>query len=313
MGKSPSEANIAKSQNSPENIELLSAQRQLYSDAKLSRTIRTTGSLLTAIPLPVIAVLWPNTQPVVSTIGAVWLAISLVLLLGIELVKIKTATCVLEQFDVTVFGIPWNKRVAGNKVACEVISDAARRDTKDKSILRDWYPTVADSLPHPLSALLCQRAAVVWDWRLRKRYGYLVASATVSLLLAAMLASVYLDYSLTQTLLIFILPMASAFAGGVVVAMSHLYGSRDAQDIQEGLDNDWMNALNDHQAFTFADCRQQQDARFHHRLQSLPVPDYWYRRSRRRYQADMVAAAKRMVGEFGQRSFNPEPGPILKT
>lgn len=289
---------IADAQNRPENLELLVAQRRLYSDAKRWRGVRTAGSLLVGIPLPILAVVVPASQSLVSAVGAAWLVVTVSLMFGLERGKVASATRVLEQFDVAVFSLPWNGRVAGARVSPEVIARAAKANTEPVDRLRDWYPCVADELPYPISVLMCQRATVVWDWRLRRSYAVLVFLLVVLLAAIATTIALTLKFTLAEFLLILVLPMASAFASGIVTALTHFGDVHDQREMEQRFNDDWERVLVEPQSMTVTECRQHQDCRFHLRMRSLPIPDFWYRRSRGSYEADMQAAADRMVGEF---------------
>ena len=292
---------IADAQNRPENLELLVAQRRLYSDAKRWRGVRTLGSLLVGIPLPILAVVVPATISWVSAIGALWFAATVVLMFGVERGKIASATRVLEEFDVAVFALPWNKRVAGSQEEPETIAAAVRNNREPTECLRDWYPAAADEVPYPISVLLCQRATIVWDWRLRRSYAVLVTVLLVLLLVAAVAAAVLLNFTAAQCLLILVLPMASVFASGTATALTHISDAHEQREMQQRLDDDWRAALVEPTSITVAECRQHQDCRFNLRMRTLPVPDFWYGRLRVTYEKDMRGAAKRMVAEFQSR------------
>lgn len=141
---------ISAEQGMPGRLDLLAAQAWLYSDAKRLRLNRVAVTLVVAVPLPVLAVLLPATQPFVASVGGVWLVIAFMVQFGFERGKVAKATRVLEQFDVEVFGLEWNSRLVGKRVAPEVVAAAARRYGSKRDRLNDWYPVVADDLPYPI-------------------------------------------------------------------------------------------------------------------------------------------------------------------
>ncbi len=293
---------ISKAQNLPENIDLLVAQRRLYSDAKRARGFRTVGSLIAAIPLPILGVMVSSSQSLVTVMGGLWLLAALVLMLVFVRGKTSDGTRVLEEFDVRVFSLPWNERIAGKRVISELVTNAMRRSRVDHSQLRDWYPPIVGEVPWPLSVLVCQRAAVVWDWRLRRAYGWLILVSTLGLFFASVLVALLMQYTVAQWLLVLALPMASAFTGGTQTAFSNLGDAAQQSEMHDRLDEDWRRALREHISLTSEESRQHQDCRFMHRLVASPIPDWWYRALRGRYETDMAVTAERMVREFKECS-----------
>lgn len=292
---------ISEVQNRPANVDLLVAQRRLYSDAKVVRGVRVVGSALFAIPLPVISVLIPETQSLITGLGFLWLMAALVLMFAVERRNTDTATRILEQFDVEVFCLEWNRRLAGRRTSPEEIQRAIRRAGQDREQLYDWYPPVVDGVPYPLSVLICQRAGTVWDWQLKSSYGWVVAAAVVLLMTTSIAIAVAVDYSTLEWLLVLVLPMGGAFAGGADTVRRHFSDAKDQREMCERLDDDWRRALEDPSSLTVKECRQHQDCRYTHRQNGLPVPDFWYQINRKRAEADMTAAARHMVEEFADR------------
>lgn len=291
---------ISSRQNQKENLDLLAAQRRLYSDTKRWRAVRTVGAMVSGIPLPVLAVLVPSSRIAVATVAAAWLVVSLVILFFVENGKKLEATRVMEEFDVSVFGLRWNFRIAGSKVPRETIAAACRRDTGSRAKLLDWYPVIVDELPEPLSVLVCQRAAAVWDWRLRRGFSFVVGGATMVLLLAAVAASIALHYSSALLFIVFIVPMMPAFVAGTNIALSHRGTAREQSEMQLWLDEDWEQALRDPTSLTMQECRQHQDCRYRFRRDAIPIPDTWYRLRRARYELDMTQAAAEMVAAYNR-------------
>lgn len=296
---------IAEEQNKPENLRLLVAMRRLYSEAKGSRGLRTVGSLVVGIPLPVLAAIVPSTQDLVAAVGFIWLVIAIVLMYGVERRRVRDATRVLEAFDVAVFSLPWNERVAGSRVDHEFIAAAVRRNREPIDGLADWYPAIADEVPYPVSVLVCQRAATVWDWRLRRSFA--IALLSLMLLFAVSLVAFGLiaNYTLERFLLALVIPTSSIFATGIAVALTHFDDVSEQRELQRRLDHDWQLALNDPMSLTTAECREHQNCRFNLRMKTLPIPDLWYRWLRDKYESDMRQAATSMVAEYQRTTVLP--------
>jgi len=113
--------NIQEKQNSRNTLKLLAAQRRLYTEAKQFYILRFLGALLLASISPIIFLYWPASKFPIALISSVWILLSRLVLKRIESQKITKAALIQEQFDTTVFDIPWNDVLAGKKVNPETI------------------------------------------------------------------------------------------------------------------------------------------------------------------------------------------------
>ena len=113
--------NIAKEQNSTENIRRLAGQRNLYSKAKKIRNLKLIGAFILVIFAPIIVVFFPESTKLLGIIGGIGLFISF-LVDFIEVKTIKTAANIQEQFDTSLFDINWNEILSKHKVPVEIIS-----------------------------------------------------------------------------------------------------------------------------------------------------------------------------------------------
>ena len=99
---------IQAKQNHPDNLKLLAAQRQLYSEAKRSLTWRLWVSLALLI-FPIFSAFFPelsNIEVYVAIGGLVFLLLSYFFFKTREEKKVDTASRIQEMFDIAVLGIP---------------------------------------------------------------------------------------------------------------------------------------------------------------------------------------------------------------
>ena len=163
-------------QNSTENLRLLAAQQQLYIEAKYIGKLRFLGSLALAIAGTWLIANYSEARIGVQLCSAL-LTIIVIISKQIQKDKIVNAAKIQEEFDTGLFGLPWNHILVGSKVSKESMLDAFRRFKGDKDKLIDWYPEVSQA-QSPMDILLCQRTNLNWDWRLRKKYVWVLGLIT---------------------------------------------------------------------------------------------------------------------------------------
>jgi hypothetical protein len=171
---------ISSRQNSPENLQLLTAQRLFYSRAKLIAAVQASMAGL----CPVVGVVLTTIKPEAD----VWVAIA-----GIGAALADTAwldpkqtelrKCganTQELFDCAVLQLEGNEALKGNCPTHEDIYEAAELHPPSKAqLLLDWYPKKASEVPLAQGRLICQRTNLWWDSKLRRRYrGWIIAAVT---------------------------------------------------------------------------------------------------------------------------------------
>lgn len=276
-------------QNDAANLDLLAAQRYVYSQAKRFQLVRLLAAVVVGAAAPPVVAVAPRLATPVAVIGAMALALDLGLK-WLESTKLQRAAKMQEQFDTTVFDLPWNDVALGERVTPELIAEGRRRFTGSRTSLRDWYPEV-DRMPWPLDVLFCQRANLVWDWRLRQAYAWALGLAVLGLLGWGLLVGLVAQETLGFYLLAVVIPSLAAIAEGVDVVREHVELVREKQ-AKEGLVTAlWRTALGNPTAVTIPELRQVQDCIYHMRAGGPLVPDFWYRLRRAKYEADMRATA----------------------
>ena len=128
---------IAARQNGPWSIQLLAAQRQLYSESKRWRRLRAwsvTAMALIGVGATLFA---PDLLKILGPVGAVF-GVAQWLASVVEKQRTKTAADVQEQFDTSVYPLDWNP-VLGAKADAEEVIGAASRFKGDRAKLLNWY------------------------------------------------------------------------------------------------------------------------------------------------------------------------------
>ena len=290
---------ILERQNSPANLQLLAAQRHLYAQAKKLQHWRMIGTVGIAAIAPLALLLVPSSKPFMAVIGGLWLLVSRLVFEGLETKKVKQAANVQEQFDVTLFDIPWNRILVGDKLTPELVSAAHRAFSGDRDMLKNWYPDTGN-LPYPLDVLLCQRSSLVMDWRLRRHYAVGISVLTVLLFSAGVVLAVVTNQSLLDYVLALLLPSLAALLRGVEVAKKHFEVAAEKEKTEKEVSNLWESGLRDPGSVSKEQCRHVQDCIYVFRSRGPLVPDQWYTWLRERYEIDMESAAAEMKSRAEQ-------------
>jgi len=280
---------IFELQNTSASLRLLASQRHLYTQAKHLQRWRVIGTIGLAAIAPLIYYLVPNSKAVLAGIGGVWLLVSRVVLEGIETKKIKQAAKIQEQFDVDLFKLPWNRVLVGNRLSPELISSADKSFTGDRERLKDWYADTGN-VPYPLDVLLCQRANLVWDWRLRRHFAWGISILTTLLFGLGIVLAVATNLTLLDYLLALLIPSLAALLKGIEVARAHFKTAAEKERIEIEISVLWETGLKDPTSVSKEQCRRIQDCIYVLRSKGPLVPDQWYTWLRDRYQVDMQSA-----------------------
>lgn len=284
---------VAIRQNAPWSIQLLAAQRQLYTEAKRWRRLRAWSVTAFAIIGVGATLLAPDLLKVLGPVGAV-LAVVQWAASVFEKQRTKTAANVQEQFDTSVYPLDWNP-ILGPKADAEDVVAAASRFKGDRTMLADWY-SIPDAVPRPLDVLLCQRSNLRWDAALRRAYANRVSLGLVALFLAIVAAGLARELSLMEFAFA-CLPSVGAFLFGLETIRGHRQHGSAQVELKAKLENAWGVARTKPRSLRATELRAIQDRIYHLRVAAPPVPDTFYWRKRDQFEWEMRLAVERMWEE----------------
>ena len=284
---------ILRLQNEPRSLQLLLAQRRMYSFAKRWSNLRVIGVGVIAIAAPIITALLPGTAEIVGAVAGGWFFLNKTLCLSRERHWIGTAAGVQELFDCHVFRLPRNDAL-GPAPTPELISDVANQQTAASSPdLRDWY-VVPTAAPGDFAVALAQRANAAYSERLLRLYAriWLIGGSVWGAIAVAI--SLVAELSLAQFLMGIVLPVLPA----VVDARDFWYTARGAADDQKHLANHIEVRLRERDrngTIQISELRAFQDQLYKQRRERTLIPDLLYRLVRRRNEAAMKHAAEELT------------------
>lgn len=286
--------NIFKNQNTKGHIRLLAAYSALYAQAKNIMGFRTIISIIVTATGTLLALFLPSSIIVMASVGALWSLISEIILKSMEKNRIKVGALIQEEFDTDLFILPWNFNLSNNKIAPEVIISADRDFKGNRNKLINWYPNTSNA-KRPLDVLLCQRSSVVWDYRLRRFYIFLISGLIISLFVIEVIISLALNQSLLTFFLSLFLPTSSLYliATESIRENNELLGLR--QNLEERIAKIYLKTKNNSRILTVKICREIQNDLYRLRSKNALIPNWFYTIFRDKFEADMKLAASILV------------------
>ena len=301
---------IPKRQTSGENQGLLRARDRNYHAAKVTQGFLVLVSIL----LPVAGV-WigpqaPEIMPYLALASLILLVTETALFDRIQKDRLKRGAKLQEQFDTDVFGLPWNRFVAGVPVEHEDVRRLSAKPLSEKreAHFKDWYEVCIARLPLYLARLIGQRTNISYDARLRRRYSGWLLTLTLLLGVALLYAGLYKGLQFPDLIMTLLVPFLPVLTWALRERMQQANATVSLTYLNGEWDKIWTKALGgaDAAAVT-AESRSLQDAIYQHRERSPLVFDCVYSifRSANEDEAhhaaeDLVRKAEKALGERGK-------------
>lgn len=172
MNKEIKKNRVNEMQNEPFSIDMLSAQRHYYSQAKL---VVYTSLFFCVIVIAVLSILnriYPS-----EILGKTVLVYSIfAFVLSSFLMNYRNklqnlAARIQHLFDIRLFGLKWDTALCGIEPRVE---DVKKGKQKDQNGLDDWYKDIPDDLPLEAVALVCLRMNVEYDKSMKQKLSLLM-------------------------------------------------------------------------------------------------------------------------------------------
>ena len=172
MDKETKKNHVNEMQNEPFSIDMLSAQRHYYSQAKL---IVYTSLFFCVIVVAVLSVL--NRFYSSEILGKTVLMYSLLaFILSSMLTNYRNklqnlAARIQHLFDIKLFGLKWDTALCGIEPRVEEVK---RGKQKKQNKLDYWYKDIPDDLPLDAVTLVCLRMNVEYDKSMKQNLSLLL-------------------------------------------------------------------------------------------------------------------------------------------
>jgi hypothetical protein len=291
---------IPERQNEPRSLARLAAGGHLYTVAKRGQLARIGLVVALAAASPVLFLWNEDLAEMVAIAGAVTL-VAETICRAYEGQLVARAVRVQDCFDCYVLGLPWNEYLAGDEPSHELVNEAAAKFNGNRDYHRDWY-TITEDVDRPYDVLISQRQNLVWDSRLRKAFATVLVFAWIVWFVVEVVIGVAIDISLSNFLLVFVVPGLPAFIAGIELTLSNWRTAQIRDQLVSMWNRVWRRALVDPTAVNQSELRQIQDAIYVCRTRTTQVPNWLQKLKRSKYEADSDASLdhfKRQIAEAG--------------
>jgi len=295
---------IIQRQELPENIELLAAQRSLYSRAKIILGLQ----MVISIPIAVCAAIFTIASPELKGYIALWGMLTLYFDLFFFTPRVKklrdSASRVQELFDIKVLGIDWNDIAVGKKPDPELVHEEAQKyglDEAKKAGLKNWYPVIIDTVPEIFGIVISQRTNVWWDCKMRRKYACFIRIVLLSIALVLIGYGLYDKKDMFEFLTFIVAPLASTYVFGYRQMMEHTDAADRLDRLKDLAEKVWADAISGKEISSIKiNCRALQDQIFDNRRRNPPVFDFLFKWFRDRNENLMNKGAEALISEISK-------------
>ena len=295
--------NIPQEQNTQRKLELLAAQRQLYADAKNLQLV----SVIIGVPVVIAWSISVAVLPTLAVYAGLWgiIATFLELLVFSRLQKStqEKAANIQQIFDCEVLQFNWVNLNCGIRVEPESIIDSSNRfnrRNRNYSTLQNWYPISVGQLPIYQARIICQRANIWWDAKLRRRYSKWIIVILITLTIVVFLIGLVGGLTLEKFLLAVLAPLVPAFVLGLRQYTEHNEAADRLDRLRENSEILLQNIVS--KKLTQQDLELEsyslQTQIYDNRRRSPLIFDWLYSRLKRTHEEQMNKGAEALVQDL---------------
>ncbi|MEW8230331.1 MAG: S-4TM family putative pore-forming effector [Candidatus Thiodiazotropha endolucinida] len=295
---------IVDKQELPENIELLAAQRNIYSRAKNITGFQMILSAPVAICAAVTTIMRPELNGYIALWGILVVVFDLFVFTPWVTKLRENAARIQELFDTKVLGLDWNEISVGKRPDPELVHEEARKhgmDNEKVARLKQWYPIIINNVPETFGIIICQRSNVWWDARMRRKYTFSIRVILVSIVLVVIGYGLYEKKDMFDFLAYIVAPLMPTYIFGYRQMIQHSKAADRLDKLKELSETIWSNALSGVDVTTLRlNCRTLQDQIFDHRKKNPPIFDFLFKWLRDENELLMNKGAETLVAEYSQ-------------
>ncbi|HYT35642.1 MAG TPA: S-4TM family putative pore-forming effector [Ktedonobacteraceae bacterium] len=292
---------IAKKQNTQQQLERLAAQRYLYSRAKSVLGIQLALDLLSPLVLATIVAFVPSFDASAAFIGVV-AGVTDLLLESYESSHKRRAADIQEIFDCDVLELECRDLQVRRRPITEIIMEAARdykRSDPNYSDLRDWYPPTVEKIPLYLARLVCQRINCWWDSQLRRRYVGVVVIVLLLLCVSVFAIGLINGLTVAKLFLAVIFPLLPTFIWAYREIKGQTEAASEKDDLRKYAEELWEDAIHNKLPMEEIDKRSRnlQDEIYYNRRSNPFILDWFFKRLHYKNEEFVNRGAEELVKE----------------
>ena len=286
-------------QNTEKGIEMLSGQARLYSWAKIWTYFLFLGALL-PIFIKLGSPYFSDLKEWIAIIGIGGL--TLVFLLDQYISKsIEKAAKIQEHFDRYVYEWEWNSVSSGKQILRTEFDSAAGNYVIPNDRLPWYTPDIENISDRSIQVLLCMRENVIWDWRLKQKFGSFLGWTFFILIIIVVAFGLYPEkdaVTLWTWLISFLVP-----ASGLLYKIFKLWQSfnevgKIQRRVYESIEVEIEGYINDKKKIPEERLKLFQSQIFGYRKKPALVPDTFFWLHKKLYQAKISKFTKDIIAEI---------------
>lgn len=289
---------ILARQNGADALQLLSAQRQLYSEEKQLLFVQVVLALGGSLVTFGIVSLLPQYTSQANAVAFLMAVIDCSLIQYFLGGKKKSAAKIQELFDCNVLQLNWT---AGQKPTPEVfIAAADRHPTAKKASLENWYLGRLAEVPFPVARIVCQMTSVSYDTAVRKQYAIFLSFALGILVLVSLLLGICCAMPIDKLLSSILLPFLPGISFIALQMKEHVQAISRLKSLREETDRVWSLCKEkqpEDEALT-TESRQLQDKILENRSESATVFDVVYKVCRTKQELYGETLANHLIEDY---------------
>ncbi|RYZ88650.1 MAG: hypothetical protein EOP04_08850 [Proteobacteria bacterium] len=287
-------------QNESRNLQLLAAQRQLYSEAKRAFGVYVIIFVPIAILLLAMNFIYPDLKPYSALLGIAVSFADIIWLTPFIKNKRALAARIQEEFDCSVLDLPIDTFKTGGGVDPELVlskSEKYKGVAEKSPPLQNWYSPSVSEVPLTIARFICQRSNCWWDLEQRKSYINYMLIILVSTFVAAILLSLAMNLYLIDFVLV-INTLMPLFVLGFRQRSEQLDSIIRLINLKNAIENGWAKILkNESKNEDEILCRMLQSEIYESRKRNPLVFDFIFKKLRNDFEERMNFGAEKYVEE----------------
>ena len=290
---------IIEHQNDQHILDKLSAQRNIYSEAKCWRNIRFIVCVLSVIVLSVMKAIWSDNKTItIVLLVTVFISLLLGPVFNLQIAKKKVLAARIQQLiDIYLFDLVWDDHLCGQQPTAEVILD--HRDNPIPSDLYNWYDKgIGDIQDFKTAVLLCQRENLFYDSHIRTTYTNMCKRLAAILCMGIFITGVIIYHADIIPIIVFGLIPITPIIRWIQSVVNEDEKDKSAREMLESLVYKEMeNAINGKPIHS-TELKRIQGYMFIHRRDGYLVPDWYYKFSRSKSEARVAYSVQEYLERF---------------
>ena len=290
---------IIKKENEEISLQMLSAQRNLYKEAKNFHTFNTILCMVMSVVLGFLNVLC-NECLILMQINAIYVFISIVIgpFLQEHANKVKSlAVRIQHLFDLYIYEWNWETFHFQDKPIYEDIKRNANSDELEE--LKNWYSTKIQEVSHTQGIVLCMKENVNYDISLRKKFIHFLYVIELVVFLVVLLYIIFSSKNVCVSISVIIVPLVPSITW---LIDSHMKLKSDIKDCDELKKHvfDIIDKIKKNETIKLEELYKIQARIFENRLGSYSIPDCFYSYFRDKTEELTKYDTDKLIEEFSK-------------